>query len=186
MRFTLSLFLILFSLAAQAQIEFGLAVGARSGQAETDIVGATMQTQEGWQFGAIAYLPIQNPFGMRSGFLYSQRFAAIERTRAGDVDIDFAYFDVPIQARLQMGDYAGLYGGPVLAFNQSKEVSCTIKANCVAIDVKSFVIPWQVGVDFRIFSQFGAELYYEYIPGDLSTNVSNMKTVGANALFFFE
>lgn len=178
--------LIFSSLAAQAQIQFGLAAGFRSGQAETNIQGATIPSETGMQFGAISYFPIQAPFGVRSGFLYTQRYSTIERTLSGTVDVDFAYFDVPLQGRMQFSDFGGVFAGPVLAFNQSKEVTCSNRANCAALDVRSFLLPLQLGLDFRFLPQVGGELYFEYVAGDLATSVSNMKTVGANVLFFFE
>ena len=52
--------------------------------------------------------------------------------------------------------------------------------------MKSVIVPLQLGVSFRFASQLGAELYYEYAAGDLAANLSNMKTVGANFLVYFE
>lgn len=188
MRIFAALFIFILSLAAQAQsrIEFGIAGGFRSMQVETDISSATTNSKTGYQVGPLAYLPLNDFWGLRTGFLYTQRFANLQNTNKGDVDIQYAYFDVPGTVMIRFADFAGAFAGPVLAFNQSKDVTCTKNAECAALDVKSIIVPWQLGLSFRFLSQLGAELYYEYVPGDLSTNVSNMKTVGGNLVFYFE
>jgi hypothetical protein len=186
MKILFAILIFCLSSAAQAQIEFGIVAGYHSNQAETDIVGANIGPESGYQFGALTYLPLYKNFGMRTGFLYVQRFSTIDRTQAGQVDLDFAYFDVPLTAMLKFGDVAGIFAGPVLAFNQAKDVTCSARANCGASDVKSFILPMQIGLNVRMLSQLGAEVYYEFISGDLATNVSDMKTVGANLIFYFE
>lgn len=180
------LFVILFSIAAQAQIEFGLAAGLHSNQAETDIRGANIAAETGFRIGILAFLPIYRVFGVRSGFQYVQRYSTIDRTSSGQVDLDFSYFDVPLTAMLKLGDYVGIFAGPVLSFNHGKDVTCSLRADCGAQDIKSFLVPWQAGLSARIFSQMGAEVFYEYIDGDLATNVANMSTVGGNIIFYFE
>ncbi|MEZ0392004.1 MAG: outer membrane beta-barrel protein [Pseudobdellovibrionaceae bacterium] len=186
MKSLFSFFLLIFSLTAQAQMEFGLVGGLQSGQAETDLSGASAKTRLGYHFGGLAYLPLQKSWGLRSGLIYNQRYTTLEPTLSGKVDMDFAYFDVPLTPMLKFSGAGGVFAGPVLAFNQSKDVTCSQRANCAAVDVKSFLLPLQVGVQFRFLPQMGAELFFEYISGELATNVSNMKTVGASFLFYFE
>lgn len=176
----------LFLAQAQAQIGFGALAGVHSGQADTDIAGAKMNSKTGFHFGVLALVPIVSNFEMRSGFIYNQRYAEIQNTAAGNVSLDFSYFDVPLTPMFRLSEAAGIFAGPVVAFNQSKEVTCTNRANCAALDVKSVVLPLQLGVNFKFMSQAGGELYAEYVAGDLSTNVSDMKTVGANFIFYFE
>ncbi len=170
----------------QTTSEFGLTAGIHSGQAETDLPRATISSKLGFQVGALAWLSIYHSWSLRTGFLYSQRPGALSNTSSGDVNIEYAYFDVPLTASLRFSDFASLFAGPLLAFNQSKDVICSAKPNCTAIDVNAFLVPIQMGLDFKFAPQVGAEIYVEVINGDLSANVSNMKTVGANLLFFFE
>ncbi len=186
--FVISLFVILVSVAARAQIEFGVAAGLRSSQADTDLASATVDSRSGFQAGALFYFPFASNWGLRSGFLYTQRFVTLLNTKAGSVDINFSYFDIPATPMIRFSDYAGVFAGPVLSFNQSKEVSCSNKSSdtCNAMDVKSVVMPWQLGLQFRFLPQAGAEIFYEYTPGDLATNVANMRAVGGNVIFFFE
>jgi hypothetical protein len=186
MKFLFILLFSFFGLAAQAQMEFGLAGGPRYSQADTNISGASVASKLGLQAGVLGYLPFAKTWGLRTGFFYTQRYVTIQKTASGDVDIQYSYFDVPATLRLQVSDRAGIFGGPILAFNQSKDVSCSKNSSCSALDVKSVILPWQIGLNFRMLSQFGGELYFEYAPGDLSTNVSDMRTVGVNAVLYFE
>ncbi len=185
MKFLFVLFLSLFSLSASAQIEFGVTAGFRSGEIETDIQYATTSGRTGIHAGVLAYLPIHDNWGLRSGFLYTRRPAMIDNTLSGQVDIQYAYFDVPATVLIKFADYAGAFAGPVIAFNQSREVSCSL-TNCSAQDVQAVVMPWQLGLNFRFLPSVGAEMFYEYLPGELSASVSNMRTVGASVIFYLE
>lgn len=171
---------------AQRDIQFGGLLGFRSGQTDTDVRGASTSSRSGWQFGVQTLFPIAPPIEVRSGFAYTQRFTEIKNTAQGTVTVDYSYFDVPLTVAYRFNEAASVFGGPVIAFNQSKEVSCTAAANCAASDVKSVIMPLQLGISFKFLPQMGGELYYEYISGDLSNNVQNMRTVGANLIFYFE
>ncbi len=181
--------LILVGLAssqAEAQIDFGVSVGGRSNQAETDIRGATINARTGMNFGVLTIFDINKGFAARSGFFYTQRYSEIQNTAAGVVSVDYTYFDIPLTAMYRFNEAAGVFAGPVIAFSQSKEVSCTNRANCAALDVNSVIVPWQLGLNFKFMPQVGAELVFEYTPGDLSTNVSNMRGIGGNLIYYFE
>lgn len=186
MKLILALFIGFFSLAAQAQIEFGAAAGLRTNQADTDVRGADVTSQMGLQLGAIAFFPINPIWGVRGGALYTQRHVDLGPTNQGDVEVRYAYFDVPVTPMIRLGDYAGIFAGPVFSFNLSKDVSCSRLSSCAALDVKSLILPLQLGIQFRIFYQLGAEFFFEYVPGELSTNISDMRTVGGNLIFYFE
>lgn len=177
--------LVFFSLASQAQVEVGIAAGYRSNQIDTDLRNANTSSVGGMQFGPIFHFPITDLWGLRSGFLYTRRSAWIDNTASGTVDIQYAYFDVPVTAQLRFSDLAGVFGGFVVGFNQSKDVSCS-RTQCAAADMRSVILPWQVGLNFRLISSLGGELFYEYVPGDLSANVQNMRSVGANLIYYFE
>ncbi len=188
----MKLFVVLLSLSmslsakAASDIQFGALLGFRSSQSDTDIRGASTSSRTSYQFGALAFFPIVSQLEVRSGFIYSQRFTEIKNTAQGIVSVDYDYFDVPITLGFRFSEAALVFAGPVIAFNQSKEVSCTLQASCSAVDVKSVIMPLQLGIGFKFLPQIGAEAYYEYIAGDLSANVENMRTVGANLIFYFE
>ncbi len=184
--FLMPLFASFIPEQAQAQYEFGLSGGFRSGQATTDLAGAYISAKAGYQLGAVTWLQIYQSWSLRTGFLYTQRPATLTNTKSGDVDIQFAYFDVPATASYKFSDYAGIFAGPVIAFNQSKDVSCSQRPDCAAIDVRGVLFPIELGLDFKFAPQLGGEVYFEYVPGNLSVNVAEMKTLGANLVFFFE
>lgn len=188
MKFFVLLFCTVVSASAfaEADIQFGGLLGFRSSSTDTDIRGASTASRSGFQFGVQALLPITNKFEVRTGAIYSQRYAEIKNTAQGTVTIDYAYFDVPMTVGLRFNEAAAVFAGPVISFNFSKDVTCSLQTNCAAADVKSVIMPLQLGVSFKLLPQAGAELYYEYISGDLSANVQNMKTVGANFIYYFE
>jgi hypothetical protein len=187
MKVLLSALILFFSLSVGAQIEFGVLGGVRSNQADTDIKRASISSRNSYQFGLLGFLPIWNEFaGLRTGGLISPRYVTINNTDSGAVEINYVYIDVPATLMFKFTEYAGIFAGPVLSFNYSKEVSCSLRADCAATDVKSVVAPWILGLHFKFLPQIGAELYYEIVPGDLSANVSQMTAVGANFIFFIE
>ncbi len=182
-------FVICSFLSAQSlaqNVNFAGVLGFRSMQMETDIAGASVNSKTGFQAGILLNVPLQSFLEVRSGVLYVQRHGEITNTAKGTVDINYAYFDVPAQLALRFNEAASVFGGTRFAFNQSKEVECSANASCEASSVKSVLFPIELGVEFRFLPQMGAELYYEYIPGELSANVQNMKTIGINLTFQFE
>jgi hypothetical protein len=187
MKFLVSLFsLILFSSAGYADNEFALLAGIRSNSAETDLNSASVSSRTGYQGGALLNLEYYPAWSLRTGILLASRQVSLGPTLQGQVELNFSYVDIPATFLYQFSSMGGIFAGPVLSFNQSKETSCSLTATCSARDVKSVIYPLQMGVQFRFASQMGAELYYEYVSGEIATNLSNMKTVGANFLLFFE
>lgn len=168
------------------ELGFSGILGVRSQQIDTDLRNATVDSKTSWQGGVLMSIPLRSVFELRSGFLYVQRYAQIGNTAKGNIDIEYAYVDVPLTVGLRLHDSVAIYGGPHVAFNQSKDIQCSRNASCEAENVKSVIWPWEFGVEVNFLSQLGAGLYYEYISGDLSDNVQEMKTVGLNLTFQFE
>lgn len=185
-RFFISLISVLISVPSFADHEFALLAGFRSGSTETDLRNASTETKTGFAAGGIFNLGLMDPWVLRTGFIISGRPASLGPTVQGKVDLNFYYVDVPATVMLRFSEAAGVFAGPVIAFNQSKETTCSIATNCGAQNVKSVIVPWQMGLQFKLMPQLGGEVFYEYIPGSLADNVAEMKTVGINALIFFE
>lgn len=187
MKFFLAGVIAILFLTAEARDEIGFsaALGLRSNEAETDVGSATVTSQVGLQAGILAYLPVSS-WVLRTGALYTQRSINLGPVQEGDVEVRYSYFDIPLTPVIRLSDYAGFFGGPLIAFNQSRDVSCSKVSNCSAFDVRSIIVPLQLGFQFRFLDQVGAEIFYEYVPGELSTNVSNMRTFGGNLTFYFE
>ena len=173
-------------ISAKADADFAGLVGLRMNSASTDIGGATGSSKIGIMAGILGWIPLRHGFGVRSGALYNQRYVGIGPTNQGDIDIQYTYFDLPLTAMYQFNSQWTAYGGPVLAFNQSKDVNCSKASTCSAFNVKSFLLPWQFGVDFKFAPQFGGEFFYETIGGELSSNVSDMKSFGVGLLIFLD
>lgn len=188
MKLLICLLIGFFSLASQAQIELGVAGGMRSTQAETDFNQASVTSQVGMQAGLISYFPVLPIWGVRTGFFYTQRNVDIGPLdpSQGSVEIRFSYLDIPVTPMIRFNEYAGIFGGPVISFNQSREATCTRSSTCSAEDVSSVILPWQIGIQAKFFYQFGAEAYYEFIPGGIAKHVSDMRSVGGNLIFYFE
>ncbi len=166
-------------------LQFSALFGVRSNSADTNVTKASVQNQTSWMAGVLGVLPLKYSLAARGGFIYNQRYVDISPTVQGTVSIQYSYFDVPLTVGYQFSDLAMIFAGPVLAFNQSKDVSCTHSTTCAALDVKSMIIPWQLGVHFLFLPDMGAEISYEYVPGDLSQSVANMRTLAIGAFYTF-
>ncbi len=175
------------NVAQASDLDFAVLVGTKNNSATTDITGATVTSKFGIMVGVLGLLPLtRNGFGIRSGGIYNQRYVTMGPSNQGDIEIQYTYFDIPMTPMLQIDRLITLFAGPVLAFNQSKDVSCSKAPTCAAADVKSFLMPIQIGADFRFAPQFGGEVFFESISGDISKNVANMTSVGFAGLIFFE
>jgi hypothetical protein len=184
-KFCLALLFLCLSMQAQA-VELAGVGGLRSNDAKTDLANASITSKTAFQAGLLAWATFQGRIGGRSGFLYTQRHVELGPTQSGIVNFQFAYFDVPLTGTFRLGDNAWIFAGPILAFNFSKEVTCSTAPTCSALDTKSFILPLQLGIDFKFAPQVGGEVFYEYTSGELAKNLSNMSSVGANLLIFFE
>ncbi|PIS10659.1 MAG: hypothetical protein COT73_08300 [Bdellovibrio sp. CG10_big_fil_rev_8_21_14_0_10_47_8] len=178
--------LVFWSLQGRAALDLAGAVGMASNDASTDLINASIKSDSGFRAGVLAWIDLYQKLSLRTGFMYTQRYVSLGPTNQGNININYSYFDVPATLNFWFSDAAGVFAGPVLAFNQSKDVSCSNSTTCAARDVHSVIYPFQLGVDFIFASQFGGEVYYEFTSGDLSTSVSNMTSVGANLLIYFE
>lgn len=175
-----------FNLSASADNEFALLGGLRSSSADTSLNNASVSSRTSYQAGALVNLELLSPWALRTGLLITGRQLSVGPTNQGTVNLNFMYADVPVLALYRFTDLAGIFAGAVVGFNQGKEMTCSGSGSCGAQGVDAVVFPWQIGVNFRFASQMGADLYYEYLPGSIDKNVSNVKTVGANLIVYFE
>lgn len=130
----------------------------------------------GYQLGVSTVANISESFGVRTGMFYSERpFEADFATTTTKGKI--TYFEVPVQLMFKIEDYAGVYVGPSVSVKLSDEVSPGSLA-----DVKSLVVPLTFGAAFKFLPNFGINVFFETVPGDLATNVSNSRAVGVNLL----
>lgn len=142
------------------------------------ISGAVSNKQEnGFQLGASGVFNLTESIGLKSGIFYSERpFAAdlgANVTGTGKI----TYFEVPAHFMLKFEEYAGVYAGPALAMKLGDEGSPTGLTN-----VKSMVVPVTLGVQFKFLPNFGVNLFFETVSGELAAGVENSRAVGANLL----
>lgn len=143
------------------------------------IAGSASDKQEaGFQLGISTVLNFSTNLGLRTGMFYSERPFSSEisgLTIKGKV----SYFEVPAQLMFKFEEYAGVYVGPSFSIKLGDEVS---KGSSLT-DVKSFVTPLTFGAQFKFVPNLGANVFFETVPGDLATGVSNSRAVGVNLLF---
>ena len=142
------------------------------------IVGSTSDKQEvGFQLGISTVLNFSTNLGLRSGMFYSERpFAS--QVGAQTIKGKISYFEVPAQLMFKFEDYAGVYVGPSFSVKLGDEVSTGSLT-----DAKSFVMPLTFGAQLKFVPNLGANVFFETVPGDLATGVSNSRAVGVNLLF---
>lgn len=180
-------FLAIVSLTIPAQAnDFAAAVGFRTNNANAVAAGSDTENENGLQAGVIGFFDFSDVFGLRSGFLFSQRNYTL---KAGTTtsEIDLGYFDIPFTATFKFADYARIFAGPVVALNLWDKCELSGGGTCTVKDPDSISLGLQLGVSFKFAPQFGGEIYYELLPGDfIDDSLKDSKTVGANLLVTFE
>lgn len=177
---------VLVSAAQAADITFVLMGGLRSNSGSTDLADASVSSTTAFHFGSLGVIPIQGNIAVRGGFVFSQRNVVIGPTNSGDVDVNLTYVDVPLTPMWLFTEYAGAFAGPVIAMNFSKECERENGATCEILDAKSAVFPLTAGVHFRFAPQMGGELSYEFVPGEVVDGLSDVSSVVASFLVYFE
>lgn len=183
---TLSLMIFLSSTAFASESEFAVTGGFRTNNMDTDIVGNNVSGQNGFQLGGLAWFHFASPLSLRLGFLYSQRYAQVTASNIAATDIRFTYLDIPATIQYKFGDFGGVFFGPVFSFNQSKECSRAGVSGNACTGVQSSIIPLSLGVSFKFAPQMGAELAYEFYSGKIADGLNNLRSIGANFVFFFD
>ncbi len=162
---------------------FGLEGGFRQ-QSGDVAVGASTTSQVGYTLGAVGYFDISDKVAFRSGLSYTQRPLKITNDSTKDsATVSLTYFDVPIGFMLKFEDWMGAYAGIALSVNLDKSSNNT---NVVKLEnVKSMVVPIQLGVTFKFLPEMGLNLYFEQF-GDVADGLKSYRSVGANLLFTME
>lgn len=196
-RLLMGFFVLSFSTIAAAA-DFGLELGFRqqSGSVD-DMTGASTKSQVGYALGLSAFIPFQGPLGLRTGLMYTQRPLSVEADSpiVGDAKVNLSYFDVPVTLAYKFEDFASVFGGVVLALNLENGVSTSgAFTGGKLADTKSIVTPIVFGASFKFASQLGATVFFETIPGDVTSfndgvtkhGVNGYRAVGANLVFSYD
>jgi hypothetical protein len=70
--------------------------------------------------------------------------------------------------------------------NSSKECSASGAASCTLTNVKGTIMPIALGGSFKFGNQMGAEVFFEMLSGEIQTDIKNIRSVGANFVYYFE
>lgn len=182
----IAVFLGLLSVVSVAEAqEFALTAGFRSNNADSDRTGITINGRTGYQFGALAFVPVSGQIHVRSGFLYTQKYllSTSGTNPVTETEINLSYLDVPATMLFKFSEYGGVFAGFVLSANQSKDCGSGVS---VCTGVQSTVIPFTVGASFKFAPQMGGELVYEAYGSKIADGVTNLRSLGANFVVYFE
>ncbi len=180
---------VLFSISEFASAQLGAPMLALEGgfrQQNGDVDNAKgISPQTAYQFGGTASFALNGPLYFRTGLFYTQR-PLLATSKATDSALEFRmnYFDVPATLLYKINDFAGIYGGVIIATNLEK----TWKAGGLstdAQDVKSPILPLVIGAQIKFLPDIGANLYYE-MTNEVAKELSQYKAVGVNLMFTFE
>lgn len=162
---------------------FGLEGGFRQ-QSGDVAAGASTTSQVGYTLGAVGYFDMTEKFAFRSGIAYTQRPLKVTNdVTKNSATVSLTYFDIPIGIMLKFEDWMGAYVGTALSLNLDKSSDNT---NVVKLEnVKSLVVPIQLGVTFKFMPELGLNLYFESF-GDVADGLKSYRSVGANLLFTME
>lgn len=180
---------VFISSAAFAQaMDYGLIVGFRSQSGDISTSGASVKSAVGYQLGAISNIKFHDMFGLRTGLMYVERNTKFSYdATAAEADAKLTYFDIPLNLAIKFEDYASVYVGVNLSMNLSNSLSGSgYWSGSKFTDVKSMVMPFTLGADFRFAPQIGANLFFESISGELAAGVKNYRAVGANFIYYFD
>lgn len=142
------------------------------------ITNSVSDKQEvGFQLGVSAVFNLSENFGLKSGMFYTERPFKSEISLNNSPKGKLTYFEVPVLFMFKFEDFAGAYVGPSLAVKLGDEITPgSLK------DIKSFVVPITFGAQFKFTPVLGANVFFEIVPGDLATDLSNSRAVGVNLL----
>lgn len=171
-----------FVSAAQADISYSMpAVEAGFKWSSMELENSSSNKQAlGFQLGGSIVLDFHKSFGIKTGLLYSERpfnadFAG--NTTEGKI----TYADIPVLFMLKLEDYAGIYIGPSISMKIGDEVK-----GRTLTKVKSMVMPITLGGQFKFAPNFGLNIFFENISGEVADQVSNSRGIGANLLIAFD
>lgn len=175
-----------FAFAMGSANQFGVAAGLHTNSADSGTTGTSVDSKTSFQVGGLGIFDTGSLFGIRAGFFYTQRNFDFS-TLTADGDVKLTYFDVPVTALFKFNEWGGAFIGPVFALNVAD--SCTISVGSCDADPKSLNVGLQLGATYRFAPFVGAEVYYELLPGSLSSDSSGFKdykSIGANLVVYFD
>lgn len=134
----------------------------------------------GFQFGGTAVINFNHMFGLKTGLYYVQKPFEND-TPSGKVSGKLTYAQIPIHFMLKFEEYMGVYLGPSLGMLLSDEASPIALS-----DKKSMIFPFAIGGQFKFTPMLGVNIFYEVVNGNLASDLTNSRAIGAGLLITFD
>lgn len=174
----LSISFFAITVGAANYTDMALEIGFR--HQNGDVTGSDSNAKLGYQVGLSTAFPIADQWSFRTGLFYTQKNIEVE-TATTKHDFKFTYVEIPAAAMLKFADSAGAYAGLNLSMNLDDDCGTT---SCSSVE--SFTTPIVIGVAFKFAPQFGGNVYFETLSGDVANGVKDFKAVGANLMITFD
>ncbi len=155
-------------------------VGFKWNSADYNSAAVSGKQEIGFQLGVSTVFNFATSFGLKTGMFYSERPYTYEVDNLGfktTTKAKITYFEIPAFFMFKFEDYAGIYVGPSIAVKMGDEK---------VTDAKSTVVPITVGAQFKFLPNFGANVFFESVPGEVAKGIKDSRAVGANLLFTFD
>lgn len=179
MKMFLMSLVMLMGFAAHAQ-DMGVVFGIRNDNADAKTSGVTVEGKNSFNAGLVAKFELSSPWQVRSGFIYTQRAFDV-KVPASTTGYKFTYFEIPAGVLYKFNEFGGVFAGPNLAFNLSKDCGSN---TCEGVN--SAPIGFQLGGSFKFAPQMGFEVYYETLLSKVADEVTNARAVVANFMITFD
>ena len=181
---------LLFMSTAFAQMSYSmpaLEAGFKWNSMDADSASSNKQSLA-FQLGGSMVINFHEQIGLRTGLFYSERTFKNEFTvgsSSSTNDGKISYAEVPIHFMYKFEDYAGIYIGPSLAMKMSDQCNAS-SGSCTLSNVKSMIVPITFGAQFKFMPNFGLNLFFETVSGEVAQGLKDSRAIGVNALIAFD
>ncbi len=180
MKNLISLTAVLFSTSVFAAnyTDMALEVGFR--HQNGDVAGSDTNAKVGYQLGLSTAFPMADKWSFRTGLFYTEKNIEVESGTTKQ-DYKFSYVEIPATVMMKFTESAGAYAGVNLSMNLDDDCGT---GTCSSVE--SFVTPIVIGAAFKFAPQFGGNVYFETLSGDVANGVKDFKAIGANLMVTFD
>lgn len=181
--FILSLFLFQFS---QAQTNNEVLLGLRQMTTQNYITGEKTAVRPGFGVGAKTESFDCAGFSLKLGLMYEQR-AATDLFAGIEHNVVMNYFDLITHVSYKVTDSFSIFAGPQYSVLVSKKCKAS-SGDCLLSEshASKYFVPMTAGLDFTFMSNYGVEVYYEWISQEIwETTFEKVQTYGLNLKYKF-
>ncbi len=160
---------LLISSSAMAQ-EYGALLGFNQSSASVDEpagANGSISGKMGFNAGLAIAFELSPGMRFRSGFLYDQRQVDY-KTSNGKYQLNFAYFDVPVNLQYALTPTVAVFGGMVVGVKASDSVKSP-SGYPVDLDTKSLYPLVNAGLNFTFDDMIGFDFFVERGIGEFAS-----------------